>query len=113
MPAAWLTCARSFKEMSLKHPTGKMFLSFRSIESTISRALKNFQLCSDIFWELLDALELTQFPKLGCTQHKDNFTATILKAYTVLRIHFSARDMSKKLNKSVETAHARKRAKLM
>lgn len=113
MPAAWVTFARSFKEMSLKHPTEKMFLSLRSIESTVSSALNRFQLCSDIFWELLDALELTKFPKLGCAEHKDNFTATVLRTYTMLRMHFFARDMSKKLSKSVETAHARKRAKLM
>lgn len=112
-PEACITFSRSFTELSLKHPSGKMFSFLRSLENTVADELQEFKLCSDIFWAVLDSLEQAYFPTLGCPKHQDAFTAKVLKSYVVLRIHFFAKQMSRKLGKSEETARARKRARLL
>ncbi|CAN8016093.1 unnamed protein product [Ixodes persulcatus] len=110
---AYLTALRSFKEGSLKQPSLKMFTAFQVVEETVAAVLDGTNICGDIFWLVLDALEETAVPRLGCSVHADQFTCQLLRYYICLRMHFFSKDTSKRLSQSEEVANARKKARVM
>ncbi|CAN8025232.1 unnamed protein product [Ixodes persulcatus] len=110
---AYLTALRSFKEGSLKQPSLKMFTAFQVVEETVAAVLDGTNICGDIFWLVLDALEETAVPRLVCSVHADQFTCQLLRYYICLRMHFFSRDTSKRLSQSEEVANARKKARVM
>lgn len=112
-PEAWLTLRKEFKEGSLKHPSHRMFVMFKSIEHQIASTLEARSLCGDIFWVLLDALDGCNISRLGCQEHQDSLTSELLMSYTTLRVHFFVKDRCGKLSESEKAATARKKAKLL
>ncbi|EEC18494.1 hypothetical protein IscW_ISCW013637, partial [Ixodes scapularis] len=110
---AYLTALRSFKEGSLKQPSLKMFTAFQVVEGTVAAVLDGTNICVYIFWLVLDALEETAVPRLGCSVHADEFTCRLLRYYICLFMHIFSRDTSKRLSKSEELANARKKARVM
>ncbi|CAN7987259.1 unnamed protein product [Ixodes pacificus] len=85
---AYLTALRSFKEGSLKQPSLNIFTAFQVVEGTVAAVLDGTNICGDILWLVLDALEETAVPRLGCSVHADEFTCQLLRYYICLRMHF-------------------------
>ncbi|KAG0410047.1 hypothetical protein HPB47_012835 [Ixodes persulcatus] len=69
---AYLTALRSFKEGSLKQPSLKMFTAFQVVEETVAAVLDGTNICGDIFWLVLDALEETAVPRLATSRPRDD-----------------------------------------
>ncbi|KAM7302656.1 hypothetical protein ISCGN_018164 [Ixodes scapularis] len=112
-PEAWLTLQKEYKQGSLKHPSHKMFVLFKSIERQIASTLEAGSPCGETFWIILDALDGCQISRLGCKEHQDSITKELLMSYITLRVHFFVKDTCKKLSASEKVATARKKAKLL
>lgn len=112
-PEAYLTIEREFREGSLRQPSWKIFSTFRSIEQQVSVTLDANELCGDIFWNLIEVLEICSVMKLGCQQHQETFTSELLKCYITLRMSFFVKDVCRRLSAPERIAPARRKAKLM
>ncbi|KAH7971539.1 hypothetical protein HPB49_025581 [Dermacentor silvarum] len=110
---AYLTIYRSFKEGRLKHPSRKMLHFVKIVNHAVSHSLSGDQVTSDIFWGVLDELEMENIDRLGCVEHEAAFTCQVLNFIIVTRMHFYARDVNRRLENSEKAAVANKKARLL
>lgn len=97
----------------LHYPSNELYSLINSIEEQILSIVECDQLNSDTFFDILDALRSIEISKVGCDDHKHEFTISIMSFYLIMRSHFIAKrynsynDMNKKNSKKF-----RKSAKL-
>ncbi|KAL1480527.1 hypothetical protein MTO96_050943 [Rhipicephalus appendiculatus] len=110
---AYLTIYRSFKEGCMKHPSRKMLHFVNIVNRAVSHSLSGDQVTSDIFWDVLDELEMENIDRLGCVAHEAAFTCQVLNFIIVTRMHFYTRDVNRRLENSEKAAVANKKARLL
>uniref|UniRef100_V5H3A7 Uncharacterized protein n=2 Tax=Ixodes ricinus TaxID=34613 RepID=V5H3A7_IXORI len=86
---AYLLFERELEKGSLKRPSCRMLLTLGNVEGKIASALKAEDLCGDMMWNLLDALEECAIVRWGVTTARV-FTAYLFLYYVILHLHFSA-----------------------
>ncbi|KAH7965554.1 hypothetical protein HPB49_008712 [Dermacentor silvarum] len=83
------------------------------VNRAVSHSLSGDQVTSDIFWDVLDELEMENIDRLGCVEHEAAFTCQVLNFIIVTRMHFYARDVNRRLENSEKAAVANKKARLL
>ncbi|KAH7949651.1 hypothetical protein HPB49_013217 [Dermacentor silvarum] len=59
------------------------------VNRAVSHSLSGDQVTSDIFWDVLDELEMENIDRLGCVEHEAAFTCQVLNFIIVTRMHFT------------------------
>ncbi|CAN7985639.1 unnamed protein product [Ixodes pacificus] len=90
-PESLLTEIMSFKEGSLRHqapPNYKFFSLAWVLKHDEGRALDDSPVIGDLFWHVLEKLEASPLPSLGCATHQQEVAASVVKSYILMRMHF-------------------------
>lgn len=112
-PQSQLTEMRSFKEGCLRHPSHRFYRIVKEVENVVEHALDSCPIFGDLFWYVLEKLESSQLPSLGCATHHQEVTARVVKFYIIMRMCFFCRKKNLEMELTEKVRTARKKAKLL
>lgn len=98
----------------LLHPSEELFNLVSIVENTITNTLSANAISSNILFDIVDMLETVDIPLVGCTDHRNFLTVSIMKFYLIMRMNFAC-DRFNEINKTKKekTKMYRKQSKLI
>ena len=81
----------SFNRGRLQYPSEDLYQLTNNVENIILHILAGGQLNRDTFLHILDSLDSCEIPKVGCSEHRNEFTKSITSFYLITRSHFIAK----------------------
>lgn len=81
----------------LTFPSNEVVDLLRKIEKCVISTAKNNELEENILFMVVDSLEKAQgVPMVGCHQHQNHLTKSILKFFLIMRMHFLCKRWNKR-----------------